>query len=136
MPRWHHSHGATLPHNRTNNWFPIRASGKFPRLAGVDLDNGVGILRPVAALVILLCLFVVIYGGPILRLKFGWSLLVISAIQLACGALALYLVGREAYGQASKGEGPGSKPKLVNIVGIGVLVVALGAATLLGRRAP
>jgi hypothetical protein len=85
-------------------------------------------------LVSFICLFVVIYGGPIFRLKFGWSALVIIAIQLACGALALCLVGREAYAQASKGEPPGSKPKVVNIVGISVLAVALTAAMLIGRR--
>jgi len=93
-----------------------------------------GMLRPVSAVVSLLCVSVVIYGGPIFRLKFGWSALVIIAIQLACGALALYLVGREAYTQVSKGEPPGCKPKLVNIVGLSALVVALTAAMLIGRR--
>jgi hypothetical protein len=80
------------------------------------------------------CVSVVIYGGPMFRLKFGWSAVVIGAIQLVCGALGLFLVGREAYIQSSKGEVPGTKAKLVNIVGLSVLVVALGAAMLIGRR--
>ena len=87
------------------------------------------------ALASFLSVFVVIYGGPILRLRFGWSVLVSSAIQLACAALVLVVVGREVYSQASKGKAPGTKPKLVNIIGVAVLIVALAAAMFVGRRA-
>lgn len=93
-----------------------------------------GILRSVSAVVSFLCVFVVIYGGPIFRIKFGWSPLVITAIQLASGALALCLVGREAYRQASKEVPPGSKPKLVTIVGLSILGLAFAAAMFIGRR--
>jgi hypothetical protein len=91
--------------------------------------------RAVTVVAGFLCVVVVIYGGPILRLRFGWSVLVISAVQLVCAVLVLVLVGREVYRQASKSEAPGSKPRLVNVIGVAVLTVALAAAMFVGRRA-
>jgi len=80
--------------------------------------------------------FFVIGSGPVLRFRFGWSILAISAIQLTCGVLVLCLVGREAYAQATKGQAPASKPKLINIAGVSVMVVALGTAMLIARIPP